>query len=61
MMMGGKSVAMKTSDDEKIPVTIMLMALAGSRKLPPYMILNLTTVPKEHLPAGIIVRCQTKG
>jgi len=49
MMMGGKSVTVKTSD-KKIPVIVMLAALADGRKLSPFMILNHTTVPKEKLP-----------
>jgi len=50
-------VTVKTSD-KKIPVTFMLAALADGRKLSPFMILNHTTVPKEKLPAEVIVRCQ---
>jgi hypothetical protein len=49
MMMGGKSVTVKTSD-KKIPVIVMLAALADGRKLSLFMILNHTTVPKEKLP-----------
>jgi len=60
VMMGGKSVTVKTSD-KKILVTVMLAALEDGRKLSPFIILNHTTVPKEQLPAEIIVRCQTKG
>jgi len=45
---GWKSVTVKTSD-KKIPVTVMLAALADGRKLSPFMILNHTTVPKEKI------------
>uniref|UniRef100_A0A3Q3KXW9 HTH CENPB-type domain-containing protein n=1 Tax=Labrus bergylta TaxID=56723 RepID=A0A3Q3KXW9_9LABR len=37
-------------------VTVMLTCLADGNKLPPYVI-----VPKEPMPAGIIVRAQEKG
>ncbi|TWW53636.1 hypothetical protein D4764_0159420 [Takifugu flavidus] len=30
-------------------------------KLPPYVVLKRKTVPKEAMPAGIIVRAQEKG
>jgi hypothetical protein len=42
-------------------VTVMLVILADGSKLPPYVILNHKTMPKEQQPRGIIVRCQPKG
>jgi hypothetical protein len=39
----------------------MLAALADHSKLPPYMILNHNTMPKEQLPRGIIFRCQPES
>lgn len=38
----------------------MLAVLADGMKLPPYVILKRKTMPKEQLPTGIIVRCQTQ-
>jgi hypothetical protein len=42
---GVKSVRIKTSGNEKMRVTVMLMVLADSMKLPPYVILNQKTMP----------------
>ncbi|TWW53315.1 Pogo transposable element with KRAB domain [Takifugu flavidus] len=39
----------------------MLACLADGTKLPPYVVLKRKTVPKEAMPAGIIVRAQEKG
>ena len=39
----------------------MLTCLADGTKLPPYVILKRKTMPKETMPAGIIVRAQEKG
>jgi hypothetical protein len=58
---GAKSLIIKTSGHEKMQVTVMLMALADETKLPPYVILNWKTMPKEQLPIRLIVRCQCNG
>jgi hypothetical protein len=58
---GVKSVLIKTSGNEKMRVTVMLTVLADGMKLPPYVILNRKTMPKEQLPIGLIVRCQSNG
>jgi hypothetical protein len=58
---GRKSVAIKTSGYEKIGVSVMLLVLADSTKLPPYVILNCKTVPTERLPRELMVICQPKG
>ena len=39
----------------------MLTCLADGSKLPPYVILKRKTLPKDPMPAGIIVRAQEKG
>jgi hypothetical protein len=39
----------------------MFAVLADGSKLPPYVILNHKTVPKEQMPTGINVRYQHKG
>ena len=57
----GKSVAIKTSGYEKMGVSVILVVLAGGTKLPPYVILNCKTMPKEQLPRGLMVICQPKG
>jgi hypothetical protein len=49
---GVKSILIKTSGNERMLVTVMLMVLADGTKLPPYVILNRKTMPKEQLPAA---------
>ncbi|TWW54824.1 Pogo transposable element with KRAB domain [Takifugu flavidus] len=58
---GEKSVILKSTGNEKSRVTVMLACLADGTKLPPYVVLKRKTVPKEAMPAGIIVRAQEKG
>uniref|UniRef100_A0A668A962 HTH CENPB-type domain-containing protein n=1 Tax=Myripristis murdjan TaxID=586833 RepID=A0A668A962_9TELE len=58
---GEKSVIIKSTGNEKGRVTVMLACLADGTKLPPYVVLKRKTVPKEAMPAGIIVRAQEKG
>ncbi|KAK0133215.1 Pogo transposable element with KRAB domain [Merluccius polli] len=54
-----KSLIVRTTGNEKSRVTVMLVCLADGSK--PYVILKHKTVPKEAMPAGIIVRAQEKG
>lgn len=58
---GDKSVIVKSTGNEKSRVTVMLTCLADGTKLPPYVILKRKTLPKDPMPAGIIVRAQEKG
>uniref|UniRef100_A0A3Q2X9R6 Pogo transposable element derived with KRAB domain n=2 Tax=Hippocampus comes TaxID=109280 RepID=A0A3Q2X9R6_HIPCM len=60
---GEKSVPgiIKSTGNEKSCVTVMLSCLADGTKLPPYVVLKRKTVPKEAMPAGIIIRAQEKG
>ena len=58
---GEKSVLIRTTGNEKSRITVMLAVLADGTKLPPYIIIKRKTMPKEHLPPGIIVRVQEKG
>jgi hypothetical protein len=58
---GAKSVLIKTSGNEKMQVTVMLKVLADGTKLPPHVALNRKTMPKEQLPIGLTVRCQSNG
>jgi hypothetical protein len=46
---GEKQVAMKTTGYEMLHVTVVLCITANDNKLPPYIILNRKTVPKENL------------
>lgn len=55
---GQKQVTVKTTGYEKLRVTVMLSATADGNKLPPYVILNRKTVPKETFCDGVIVRAQ---
>uniref|UniRef100_A0A668AVM8 Pogo transposable element derived with KRAB domain n=1 Tax=Myripristis murdjan TaxID=586833 RepID=A0A668AVM8_9TELE len=50
-----------STGNEKSRVTVMLTCLADGTKLPPYVILKRKTMPKDSMPAGIIVRAQEKG
>uniref|UniRef100_A0A3Q3FBL7 HTH CENPB-type domain-containing protein n=1 Tax=Labrus bergylta TaxID=56723 RepID=A0A3Q3FBL7_9LABR len=58
---GEKSVLVRSTGNERSRVTVMLTCLADGSKLLPYVILKRKTVPKEPMPAGIIVRAQEKG
>ncbi|KAJ8343157.1 hypothetical protein AAFF_G00243770 [Aldrovandia affinis] len=58
---GDKSVIVRSTGNEKSRVTLMLACLVNGTKLPPHLILKRKTVPKEAMPAGIIVRAQAKG
>jgi hypothetical protein len=44
-----KQVAMKTTGNEKLHVTVMVCLTTNDNTLPPYIILNRKTVPKEFL------------
>jgi len=57
---GAKSVVIKTWGYENIHAVVMLVVLAFGSQLPLHVILNCKTMPKEQLPRGVIVRCQTK-
>jgi hypothetical protein len=57
---GAKSVVIKTSGYVNIHAAVMLAVLADGSKLPLHVTLNCETLPKEHLPRGVIVRCQPK-
>jgi hypothetical protein len=53
---GQKQVTVKTTGYEKLRVTVMLSVTADGNKLPPYIILNRKTMPKETFCDGVIVR-----
>lgn len=58
---GEKTVTIKTTGNEKMRITCMLAAMSDGTKLPPYIILNRKTIPKDPIPNGLAVRAQEKG
>uniref|UniRef100_A0A672FP09 HTH CENPB-type domain-containing protein n=1 Tax=Salarias fasciatus TaxID=181472 RepID=A0A672FP09_SALFA len=54
-------VPVKSTDNEKNRITVMLACLADGTKLPPYVVLQGKTIPEEPTPPGIIVRAQEMG
>lgn len=55
---GEKQITIKTTGYEKARVTVMLSITADGNKLPPYVILNRKTIPKEEFCKDVIVRAQ---
>jgi hypothetical protein len=51
-------MTVKTTGYKKSHVTVMLCMTANSNKLPPYVILNRKTVPKENFCKDVIVQAQ---
>jgi hypothetical protein len=49
---------MKTKGYEKLCVTVMLCLTKNGNKLPPYIILNRKTVPKEKFCKDVLVWVQ---
>jgi hypothetical protein len=59
---GVKEVRLKTTECEKLCLTVVLAAAADGRKLPPLLILKRKTLPKlEAFPKDVTVRAQEKG
>ncbi len=59
---GSREVKVLSTGYEKLRVTVMLCVTADGGKLPPYIILKRTLVPKnEKFPTDVIVRAQSKG
>ena len=59
---GTKSVSIMTTGHKKDHFTVMLACLGDGTKLPPYVVFNQKTLPKDLvLPQGIHVRAQAKG
>ena len=58
---GAKTMAVKTSDHEKIHFTVVLACCAHGTKLPPMTIFKRKTFPKEKIPNGVIVHVHEKG
>jgi hypothetical protein len=55
---GEKQMAMKTTGHERLHVTVMQCITASGNKLPPYIILNRKTVPKENFCKDVIVQAK---
>ena len=55
---GSKSVTIRTAVNKKQRCTVILCILAAETKLPPYVVWKRKTLPKENVPAGVIVRTQ---
>jgi len=58
---GAKTVSVKTTGVEKQYFTVILSCLADGTKLKPAIVLKRKTMPKEKLPAGVVVYVQPKG
>ncbi|MES9884208.1 MAG: hypothetical protein ABW185_25465 [Sedimenticola sp.] len=58
---GDKTVAVRTSGAEKSHFTVVLSCLADGTKLKPMVIFKRKTMPKEKLPAGVVVEVNPKG
>ena len=58
---GTKTIAIKTTGHEKSPMTVMLGCQSDGSKLPPMVIFKRKTLPREKIPAGIIVKANQKG
>jgi hypothetical protein len=57
---GDKNVTVRTGGNEKQRCTVMLCNMADGRKLPPYMVLKMKTVPKVNV-KGVIIQAQESG
>ncbi|KAE8751237.1 hypothetical protein FOCC_FOCC002065 [Frankliniella occidentalis] len=58
---GGKSIQVKTTGNEKTRFTTMLAITADGRKLPPFILFRRKTLPKDAFPPGIHVRAHESG
>jgi hypothetical protein len=59
---GANEVKIRSTGYEKQRVTVMLCITADGHKLPPYIILNSKTIPKNEIfPKDVIVSAQRNG
>ena len=58
---GAKRVMIKTSGNEKMRYTVVLVCCADGTKLPPLIIFKRKTLPKDVIPHGIYVHVHSKG
>jgi len=57
---GAKTVMIKTAGNEKTRYTVVLACCADGTKLPPLLISNKKTLPKDVIPHGIYVHAHSK-
>ena len=58
---GAKTIMIKSSGNEKTRYTVVLTCCADGTKLPPLLIFNRKTLPKDVIPHGIYVHVHSKG
>ena len=58
---GDKTVLIRTTGHEKTHFTVVLGCTADGGKLPPMVIFNRRTPPKEKFPSGVIIHHHPKG
>jgi len=58
---GTKTIMIKTSGNEKTRYTVVPACCADGTKLPPLLIFNRKTLPKDVIPHGIYVHVHSKG
>jgi len=58
---GVKTVAIDTTGHERTNFTVVLACTAAGGKLKPMVIFKRVTMPRETLPAGVVVVCNKKG
>ncbi|KAL5014959.1 hypothetical protein ScPMuIL_009229, partial [Solemya velum] len=59
--LGEKTVTIRTCGSEKTHSTVVLSCMADGTKLKPIVIIKRKTLPKEKLPAGVLVTVHPKG
>jgi hypothetical protein len=56
-----KQEVMKTTGYKMLHATVMLCITTNGNKLPPYIILNTNTIPKENFCKDVIVQAQNNA
>ena len=58
---GAKTIMIKTSGNEKMCYTVVLVCCADGTKLPPLLIFKRKMLPKDVIPHGIYIHVHSKG
>ena len=58
---GTSTVSMRTTGNEKSSFTVVLACHANGQTLPPMVIFKRKTLPKENIPAGVVIKVNPKG
>ena len=58
---GSSAVSIRTTENEKSSLTVVLGCQVIGQKLPPMVIFKRRTLPKEKFPAGLIIKANPKG